>query len=293
MLSYSDKIINNTIYGGKTDVKGLKLNQPAFAALRATGLESIGMARIEGPYIMTRKGGSERDHTHYHLLLEGSELLETFNEEFRVEAGSFVVTPQRISRRHSLKKGESYLFIYAGFNNEAAAPALIFDEVRCGRLSNPELLAAVFNTMHEESQERMLPESETLMKASAEIFLSLLQRDLATLRDSRESQESNSLRELWSEVEGSLDAPWSFASMAKEAGVSKTQLHKLCLRLYGQAPCERLCSLRMEKARRLLFESQEKLEALAAKVGYGSAYAFSKAFLKRYGIRPGAFRQSF
>jgi AraC-like DNA-binding protein len=42
---------------------------------------------------------------------------------------------------------------------------------------------------------------------------------------------------------------------------------------------------------RLLAESDAILEAVAARVGYGDAFSFSKAFKRATGLAPGEFRR--
>jgi AraC-like DNA-binding protein len=46
----------------------------------------------------------------------------------------------------------------------------------------------------------------------------------------------------------------------------------------------------MQRAMRLLAETQQRLEAVAAEVGYGDAFSFSKVFKRTVGVSPKAFR---
>ncbi len=47
----------------------------------------------------------------------------------------------------------------------------------------------------------------------------------------------------------------------------------------------------MTTAARLLRESEAPLTAVAAKTGYGSEYAFAKAFKREFGLAPGGYRR--
>lgn len=52
-----------------------------------------------------------------------------------------------------------------------------------------------------------------------------------------------------------------------------------------------LASWRMFQGRNLLRQTDLSLDAIAERVGYGSAAAFSLAFTRTQGIAPGAFRK--
>ena len=60
----------------------------------------------------------------------------------------------------------------------------------------------------------------------------------------------------------------------------------------GYAVREYLIRLRIAIARRLLTESDAKLDAIASRVGLADASTLSKTFLGLTGVRPGEFRRS-
>lgn len=49
--------------------------------------------------------------------------------------------------------------------------------------------------------------------------------------------------------------------------------------------------LRVEHARSLLTNTSDPLEVVAERVGYSNSYAFSRAFFRETGERPGAYRR--
>ena len=59
----------------------------------------------------------------------------------------------------------------------------------------------------------------------------------------------------------------------------------------GEPPLSYLTSWRMTNARRLLQDSDAPLATVAARSGYGSEFAFAKAFKRAYGIAPGSYRR--
>nr|WP_246345569.1 AraC family transcriptional regulator [Conexibacter arvalis] len=85
--------------------------------------------------------------------------------------------------------------------------------------------------------------------------------------------------------------PWTVATLAAEAGLSRAPFARRFAALVGQPPASYLTWWRMTIAARLLEESDAPLSAVAARVGYGSEYAFAKAFKRRHGISPGRYRR--
>jgi AraC-like DNA-binding protein len=84
---------------------------------------------------------------------------------------------------------------------------------------------------------------------------------------------------------------WTVASLAAEAGLSRSPFARRFTTLIGQPPLTYLTWWRMTIAGRLLHESTAPLSAIATRVGYGSEFAFAAAFKRLHGTAPGAFRR--
>ncbi|WP_445681263.1 AraC family transcriptional regulator [Radicibacter daui] len=88
---------------------------------------------------------------------------------------------------------------------------------------------------------------------------------------------------------------WSLDDLAAEALTSRASLVRLFRRLAGLAPLECLAALRLDIARQRLAAVGPRLASLgdiAAEVGYQSESAFSRAFQRRFGLRPGEARRA-
>lgn len=85
--------------------------------------------------------------------------------------------------------------------------------------------------------------------------------------------------------------PWTLDELAQQAGLSRTALAERFRDAMGDTPLNHLRLLRMQRAMRLLSETDHKLEAVAAQVGYQDAFGFSKVFKRTVGVSPKAFRQ--
>ncbi|GAA3740883.1 AraC-like DNA-binding protein [Spinactinospora alkalitolerans] len=86
------------------------------------------------------------------------------------------------------------------------------------------------------------------------------------------------------------EQPWTIASLAAEAGVSRTTLAKRFTELVGESPLAYLTEWRMTLAADLLAEPGVTVGAVARRVGYADAFGFSAAFKRVRGVSPTADR---
>ncbi|CAM5603685.1 hypothetical protein SGLAM104S_00250 [Streptomyces glaucescens] len=84
--------------------------------------------------------------------------------------------------------------------------------------------------------------------------------------------------------------PWTVAALAAKCGVSRAALARRFTELVGEPPMTHLTGWRPALAADRLRETAHTLEAIARQVGYGSAFALSTAFKRRYGVSPQEFR---
>ncbi|EPD66410.1 AraC family transcriptional regulator [Streptomyces sp. HGB0020] len=80
--------------------------------------------------------------------------------------------------------------------------------------------------------------------------------------------------------------PWTVASLAVKAGVSRAALARRFTELVGEPPMTYLTGWRLALAADALRDTDDTLEAIARRVGYGSAFALSSAFKRVYGVSP-------
>lgn len=80
--------------------------------------------------------------------------------------------------------------------------------------------------------------------------------------------------------------PWTLASLADVAGVSRTTLARRFTELTGESPLGYLTDLRMTLAADLLAEPGASVGAVARQIGYADAFSFSAAFKRERGISP-------
>ncbi|MFF1902359.1 AraC family transcriptional regulator [Kitasatospora sp. NPDC058218] len=87
-------------------------------------------------------------------------------------------------------------------------------------------------------------------------------------------------------------APWTVEALAGRAGLSRAAFARRFTTLVGEPPMAYLTRWRLTTAATLLRESEAPLTTVAARTGYGSEYAFAKAFKREYGQPPGSYRRT-
>lgn len=85
--------------------------------------------------------------------------------------------------------------------------------------------------------------------------------------------------------------PWTLDGLAQRAGLSRTALAERFRDAMGDTPLNHLRTLRMQRATRLLADTDRPLEAIAGAVGYQDAFSFSKVFKRTLGVSPKEFRR--
>ncbi|MFJ2744606.1 AraC family transcriptional regulator [Streptomyces sp. NPDC087440] len=84
--------------------------------------------------------------------------------------------------------------------------------------------------------------------------------------------------------------PWTLASLAQEAGMSRSAFTRTFRDLVGEPPARHLLFRRLQEARRLLADPAVPLQEIHQAIGYGSHVGFHLAFRKELGLTPGEYR---
>jgi AraC family transcriptional activator of mtrCDE len=89
-----------------------------------------------------------------------------------------------------------------------------------------------------------------------------------------------------------LSHEWTLNELAARAATSRATLVRSFDRIAGVAPLTFLTELRLAFARRRLATADDPIAQIAADIGYQSEAALSRAFHRRFGVRPGKFRKA-
>jgi AraC-like DNA-binding protein len=86
--------------------------------------------------------------------------------------------------------------------------------------------------------------------------------------------------------------PWTVEQLGATAGLSRAAFARRFTIVVGEPPLTYLTRWRMTTATQLLRDTDKPLEQVATAIGYGSAFAFAKAFRREYATTPGDYRSA-
>jgi AraC-like DNA-binding protein len=146
-----------------------------------------------------------------------------------------------------------------------------------------------------ESAARRAGGEAVLAHLSELLFVEVVRRHLATLpldhrgwlAGLRDEQVGRALARLHARPAH----PWTLDDLARESGVSRSVLAERFNDFVGIPPMQYLAEWRMQLAAGLLSATALGLAEIAARIGYGSEAALSRAFKRLVGVAPAVWRQ--
>lgn len=87
-------------------------------------------------------------------------------------------------------------------------------------------------------------------------------------------------------LHANVGAQWTVEALAGQAGMSRTRFAERFRDLIGMAPMAYLTEWRLQRGLKLLADGKLPVKTIAARVGYTSAAAFTRAFRERFDCSP-------
>ena len=94
-------------------------------------------------------------------------------------------------------------------------------------------------------------------------------------------------------IEMNLEDKLSLDGLAQKAHLSKYYYHRLFHQEVGESVTRYISRRRMERASEELVNTDQPIINIALKYQYGSQEAFTRAFLRNYGLTPGKYRRKY
>src|SRR5262245_8547463 len=106
-------------------------------------------------------------------------------------------------------------------------------------------------------------------------------------------KSSNGMSNLVAHISSHLEADLSVEALARRIALSPRQLTRRCRELFAVSPAALVERMRLDAARERLEQRASRVDQVAASVGYRSADVFQRAFERRFGVNPSAYRTRF
>jgi transcriptional regulator GlxA family with amidase domain len=87
-------------------------------------------------------------------------------------------------------------------------------------------------------------------------------------------------------MEAAIEEPVPLGELTLRTGVSQRQLERLCKRYLGATPAQYYVQLRLERARRMLRQTDMSVAEVAIACGFVSLSHFAKVYRRHYGLSP-------
>ncbi|MBT3190962.1 MAG: helix-turn-helix transcriptional regulator [Verrucomicrobia bacterium] len=263
----------------------IDMRQPFARPLALLDVNAAGGDALQGDYL------AGTDHADDHLLymvIEGQcwGISQKFRK--RIGAGELFIAAAGHGAWIQLTEGTCKA-VWFHLADTPAWQILKSDPVTVHQALDPMCIPAVMELLLRE-QAATQPDRESVLRHYCAILAAALRRELRDVESPAEREARNRLHRLRALLNERLEEEWTVARMAAVLNVSAGHLHLLTKRHRNQTPLDILRELRMDRARSLLQSTHLTLDNIATQVGYRSAYAFSDAFRRHTGIRPGAYR---
>lgn len=108
-----------------------------------------------------------------------------------------------------------------------------------------------------------------------------------------QSIDNNRLKRAHQWLLDNLNKPITVSDFANSQGLSERHFNRLVNQHHNMSARHWLEHIRLEQAKIFLSHSHSSIKSVAFQVGYGSADSFRRAFKRKFGIEPSAWRQNF
>ena len=268
---------DTTIDGRGT--KRWELNASDCLALGAHRIARVGVHDVAAPYRRVRTQPT------------GSFLMACFSGRGRVlldgrwqtiPAGTICMAPPRMLNAFHAVPGHRWGFAWVRFEEPSPVNPLVGAASPVRVQGDADGLRRILEGLRAESQG---PRDARALHHWIELLM------VQVRRLAQPWQVNERLWTLWEVVGKDLATAWNLDSLARRCHYSPEQLRRLCLRELGRSPMQHLTYMRLQRAQELLESSNDKLEVIAANVGYDSAIVFSRAFKRWIGRSPSEYRR--
>jgi AraC-like DNA-binding protein len=257
--------------------------------LSTRGILLSGISHFVPPYLVHRRNPG------YHVVmlsLSGTGELQANGRDRLLERGDILVAPSNREAEYVVRAKDDWSCVWFHLANAAAWTKGLPAQVTVVHTRYVDLLATIAEQYLTERASRF-PDSQAALEVYANLIVLILDRELRQLRsDRKETEVRSKIDQTWEAVCADLAYPWTTSHLARTAAMSASRFTRVVKQIHKTTPQAVVLNYRMQRARDMLSFTNYTLEAIAANVGYETAFALSRAFKRHTGISPDDFRRS-
>lgn len=238
----------------------------------------LGLDTVYSPYRRVRLAPSG---SFFLACLEGEGRVLLEGREQRVTAGQLCLAPPRVLNAFHAVPGRRWVFAWVRYHEPLPLKPLVGAGSPLRLEKGAEDLGRIVAGLRAEWETERDP---TLLRHWISLVHGL------TRRVARPWRSESRIAELWDAVGRDLTTDWKLTTLAGRCALSAEHLRRVCRRELGRTPMEHVTYMRVQRAQELLETTDDKLDAIAPRVGYHSAIVFSRAFARYVGMTPSEYR---
>lgn len=211
--------------------------------------------------------------------------------DYRLRPGRLFVIPAHTVLSYWCPK--SLVQLWAHFDATLFGGLPLLDYLQCEfevPVDNPRRAISLFKRLREVF-ESGAPEEALETRGILLQLLAPFARTADPARHEKRRQGAFRFRRVLEYVERHLGEPVTVDDLAVLAHLERTYFTRLFASHFGVPPAKFVLQRRIERAKRLLWETGDTLESIAAALGFADGFHLSKAFKRLTGISPREFRR--
>jgi AraC-like DNA-binding protein len=195
--------------------------------------------------------------------------------------------PHSYGPREGTAWNERWVLFEGGLAKEFERLKLIDQRRPLVRLSDPTAMTRLWSAMHSD-----MLDHAPLGRSGAAATLHRMAVEMARRqRPSAVDKPSAEMPGVMAALRERAFEDVDMVRLAKEFGMSPATLRRSCIRALGVPPKVFQLRLRLDRAKELLSISDRSIDDIAAEVGFGDSFYFSRLFFNREKCSPSRFRQ--
>jgi AraC-like DNA-binding protein len=280
---------NDSMSAGGSRVRSLPMGHPGLKYLREMDVVLTGIDERMPPL----EWGEEEDISQTHLLffvIDGIVSDVGGGSDAIVKPGEMLLVPAGIRKRLRIKTRKC-VSVWIHVSDTPRWNMLRYPVAQIQKIRNPMLLYVLQENLLEQC---LLNDSEAAVACTllSQLWIHTVTQEIHTGDNPMRREMREKLAMLWNDVHVDLAYPWDIESMAHRLCVSEGHFHRMVRDFNQSSPMEMVTRFRMERAAGLLRTTSYKLNRITAEIGYNSLNAFSDAFKRHTGLRPGQYRHT-